>query len=897
MKISNKYLLQVFAILALIVSALGMGLTRQVSAQATNLALNKPATASSVFGTNTAALAFDGNGGTRWESVHGVDPSWVQVDLGATYNLTSVKLVWEPAYATAFQIQTSASATGPWTNIYTTTTGTGGTQTLAVTGSGRYVRMNGTVRALPYGYSLWEFEVYGTPGGGATPTRTLTPFGPTATFTRTSTATLPAGCGTTNIALNKTATSSSNENAGTTPNLAVDGNATSTRWSSLASNPQWIQLDLGSTQSICRVVLNWEAAYGTAYQIQVSDGATGPWTTIFSTTTGNGATDDLTGLSGSGRYIRMNGTARATVYGFSLWEFQVYVGSGGPIITPTPTATAFAGACSQPNIPNFGSNVRIFDPSMSAATIQAQLDADFNMLKDTQTAQFSENRVAHLFKPGSYTVNDNVGFYTSVAGLGLNPGDVTIVGAVTVDAFNASDAGNATQNFWRSAENLTINTNGGADRWGVAQAAPFRRINVIGGLNLYPASYGWASGGYISDVKASGLVASASQQQWYSRNSNFGSWTGSNWNMVFSGVTGAPAPSFPANPTTVLGTTPVSRDVPYLYFANGVYSVFVPSLQTNTSGTSWPNTPGTSISMSQFYVVKPTDTAATINGALAQNCNLFFTPGIFHINQTINVTRAGTIVLGIGYPTIVNDGGVNAMQVANVDGVRLKGLLFDAGTTLANTQLTIGTAGNTTSHASNPVSIQDVFFRIGGQFAGKTVNSLIVNSYDTLIDHIWAWRADHGAGIGWTANTADTGLIVNGNNVLATGLFVEHYQKYEVIWNGQNGKIIFFQNEMPYDVPNQASWMNGSTNGYAAIKVANTVTTFEAWGLGSYCYFNVNPAVVGARAFEAPNVAGVKWHNMSTVSLGNVGMITNVINTTGPQTPTDSTPATVTNYP
>jgi len=224
-------------------------------------------------------------------------------------------------------------------------------------------------------------------------------------------------------------------------------------------------------------------------------------------------------------------------------------------------------------------------------------------------------------------------------------------------------------------------------------------------------------------------------------------------------------------------------------------------------------------------------------------------------------------------------------------------LLFDAGTTNSAALLTIGTAGNTTTHAGDPVSIQDVFFRIGGEFAGKATASLIINSYDTIIDHIWAWRADHGSGVGWAVNTADNGLIVNGNNVIATGLFVEHYQKYEVTWNGQNGRIIFFQNEMPYDPPNQAAWMNGSTNGYAAIKVANTVTTFEAWGLGSYCYFNVNPAVISARAYEAPQVAGVKWHDLSTVSLGNVGAITNVINTTGPTTPTNTTPATVTTYP
>ena len=131
------------------------------------------------------------------------------------------------------------------------------------------------------------------------------------------------------------------------------------------------------------------------------------------------------------------------------------------------------------------------------------------------------------------------------------------------------------------------------------------------------------------------------------------------------------------------------------------------------------------------------DTATTINNALGQNCNLFFTPGVYHINQTINVNRADTIILGIGYPTIVNDNGVDAMHVADVNGVRLKGLLFDAGTTNAAALLTIGTSGNTTSRASDPVSIQDVFFRIGGEYAGKATASLIVNSYDTIIDHIW----------------------------------------------------------------------------------------------------------------------------------------------------------------
>jgi hypothetical protein len=572
-------------------------------------------------------------------------------------------------------------------------------------------------------------------------------------------------------------------------------------------------------------------------------------------------------------------------------------GAAGSASFSWVVSTSGGGCPAQSNTPNFGPNVHIFDPSMSSATIQSTLDSVFSAQK---LNQFGTRRDALLFKPGTYSNTANIGYYTSIQGLGQNPDDVTINGDVTVDAFDGT--GNATQNFWRSAENMAINPSAGSDRWAVAQAGPFRRMDVHGGLELAPASNGFASGGYIADSKVSGQVSSVSQQQWYSRDSNFGSWNGSVWNMVFSGVNGAPAQSFPSPPMTTLATTPVSRDVPYLYVdSSGNYHVFEPALRTNASGPSWASGPtlGTSVPMSQFFVADPSMSAATINTALSEGCNLFFTPGVYNLNQTLNVTHADTTILGIGFPTLIPQNGVNTMQISDVNGVRLQGLLFDAGTVNSAALLTVGTAGSTASHASDPISVQDVFFRIGGDIAGQATASLVVNANDTIVDDIWAWRADHGNSgtVGWTTNTADNGMTVNGNNVEATGLFVEHYQKYEVTWNGQNGKIIFFQNEMPYDPPNQAAWMNGSTNGYAAIKVANSVTAFEAWGLGSYCFFNVNPAVNSARAYEAPATAGVKWHDLLTVSLGNKGTITNVINTTGATTPTNTTPSNVVSYP
>ena len=139
----------------------------------------------------------------------------------------------------------------------------------------------------------------------------------------------------TNIALYKAATASSLENSGSPATNAFDGNL-GTRWSSAWSDPQWIQVDLGATYNILEVVLYWETAYGKSYQIQVSSNATS-WTTIYSTTTGFGGTEDLTGLSGTGRYVRMYGTARGTQWGYSLWEFQIY---GTPVLTNQPPVLA-----------------------------------------------------------------------------------------------------------------------------------------------------------------------------------------------------------------------------------------------------------------------------------------------------------------------------------------------------------------------------------------------------------------------------------------------------------------------------------------------------------------------------------------------------------------------------
>ncbi|MFD0254390.1 RICIN domain-containing protein [Streptomyces sp. NPDC127113] len=562
-------------------------------------------------------------------------------------------------------------------------------------------------------------------------------------------------------------------------------------------------------------------------------------------------------------------------------------GSAAQRFQVTPVSTA-------PGDVDLGPNVVVFDPSMPSSTIQSRLDSIF---EQQETNQFGSQRYAVMFKPGTYRNDVNVGFYTQVLGLGQSPDSVTINGGVHVEA-DWFPPQNATQNFWRGAENLSVNPPGGTDRWAVSQASGYRRMHVRGNLEL--SDGGWSSGGFMADSKIDGQVRSGTQQQWLTRNSQLGSWTGSNWNMVFVGSQGVPGNTFPNPPYTTVGQTPTVREKPFLYVDDaGAYRVFVPALRADSTATTWAdgNAAGGSLGIDQFYVVKPGATAAQINAALAEGKNLLVTPGVYHLNQTLRVTRPDTVVLGLGLATFVPDNGVTAMTVADVDGVKIAGVLFDAGTTNSRTLVEVGPAGSAADHSANPTSLHDVYFRVGGAAVGKATTSLVVNSDDVIGDHMWIWRGDHGSGIGWNTNTADTGLVVNGDDVTMYGLFVEHYQKHQTIWNGNGGRTYFYQNEMPYDPPNQAAWMNGSTQGYAAYKVADSVTSHQAYGLGSYCFFNVNPQVTAEHAFEVPNNPNIRFRNMVTVSLGGTGTIRHVINDRGGPSNSSTNVANLVNHP
>ncbi len=606
-------------------------------------------------------------------------------------------------------------------------------------------------------------------------------------------------------------------------------------------------------------------------------------------------------------------------------RFSLFIGLVSLLIcVVTLTApTALAAPSASSSQPNFGPSVYIFNPTMSQSDIQATVDAVANQQVSNQ---FGTQRYALLFEPGTYgsstdPLNFQVGYYTTVAGLGLSPNDVVINGSIYVRNQCVSGSCTALVNFWRSLSNLTINVttpnfgcyNG--EFWAVSQAAPMRRVHVNGFATLmdYCTGPSYASGGFIADSEFDGsTVVNGSQQQWLVRNSKLDGWTNGVWNQVFSGVVGAPAQCFPAQascggPYTTLATSPVTREAPYLYIDSaGHYNVFVPSVQRNTVGTTWASgaTPGSSIPIEKFFIAQPADSAATINQALGSGMNLILTPGIYNLNQSIKVTRPDTVVLGLGFPTLIPGNGIVSMSVASAKGILISGMIFDAGATNSPALLQVGSGhAGSDNVASDPTALHDVFFRIGGAEPGSATSSLVVNSKNVILDDIWAWRADHGNGVGWTNNTADTGVIVNGDNVTAYGLFVEHYQKYEVIWNGNGGTDIFFQNEMPYDPPSQAAWMEApGVDGWAAFKVASTVTSFSGYGMGSYSFFNQGVNIYAAHAFEVPvTLPASSLHDLLTIFLSTAGFggILNVVNDTGGSSTiaNPDVPVTVVSYP
>ncbi len=544
---------------------------------------------------------------------------------------------------------------------------------------------------------------------------------------------------------------------------------------------------------------------------------------------------------------------------------------GGFAVTSAGAAATATSLCPDANVAAFGPNVCVFNDTMTQAAIQADLDAIATQQVPV-ASQFDSNRYAIFFQPGSYGSKVNplvfqVGYYTEVAGLGYMPQDTVINDAI--DVFNNlctphTTNCNSDDNFLRSLSNLTLNVDlpssppayappaldafgagcaNSAEMWSVSQAAPIRRAIINGSVVFqdYCSNNNFTSGGFIADSQVSGNLDFYGNQQYMVRNSDIGGANGCPnrlWNMVYSGVQGAPSAVFTGScqQNTVLPASPITAEEPFLYTnSDGNYNVFVPAVQRNSSGPSWAGG-------SEAWPVHP---AVEV---------LHREPGHAGLGNS-------PVLPSVGHPG--------------------------------------------PSSAADPDTIQDVFFRIGGAETtnvGATV-SLLDNAGNSIIDNVWAWRADHGNAVGWTQNTGATGVVVTGDNVTSYGLFVEHYQKYEVVWSGQGGTNVFLQNELPYDPPSQSAWMaSPSQDGYPAFLVTRNVRTFQGYGMGSYVVFiNTKATLFDAEAFQAPNTPGVQFHNVFALWIAGSGGDNSVINGVGgPATSTNpgtQAPQDVVSYP
>lgn len=497
----------------------------------------------------------------------------------------------------------------------------------------------------------------------------------------------------------------------------------------------------------------------------------------------------------------------------------------------------------------FGENTYIFTPEDEPEKVQAVLD---ELYRKQESNQFGENRYAILFMPGEYDPSNN----------------------------------NATCNFWRSVENINI----GSDTvWAVSQATSMRRVHIEGSLYLHD-DYGWASGGFLADSLVDRMVDSGSQQQWLSRNCNWKIWMGENWNMVFAGIgdNNAPTGTWPGKKYTTLETVEEMQEKPFLtYDEEKGYGIFVPDIKTNFMGISWnKDITGTFVSLKDIYIAKPDiDTAETMNEALSDGKHLLLTPGIYTLTEPIVVENENTIIMGMGLATLESANGNVCSKTADQSGIKICGLLFEAGEKKSKTLLEVGyDVSENPVGKEVPILLSDLYFRVGGAAMHKTQveSCVMIKSSHVLGDNFWVWRADHGNQVGWNLNQAKNGIIVDGDYVTIYALLVEHFQAYQTIWNGNFGKTCFYQCEIPYDIPNQDSWKShdGNVNGFASYYIAYDVTNHEAWGLGIYS-FNRDAVVELYSAMEVPECEGIKIHNICTVMItGNPG-ISHIINDSG----------------
>jgi hypothetical protein len=540
----------------------------------------------------------------------------------------------------------------------------------------------------------------------------------------------------------------------------------------------------------------------------------------------------------------------------------------------------------------------VFGPETPTKTIQDVVQKAFNTNGGSEeNGQFSSERYAFLFKEGSYDVDVPVGYYTTVAGLGQKPTDVVFTGTkgVYCEEANYDYTVGALDTFWRSAENFqtdATNVWAGAPGmlWAASQASPLRSIVVTQDLSL--AQYaggcceGYSSGGFLANSLVQGAVNFGSQQQFFTRSSTIGSTTSGVWNMVFVGTEGAPTSHCGRGddgelPFVVVDEAPAVAEKPFITVdEDDTWALNVPPVHFNTRGSTMGSSDAVIHSFESVYVARAdVDTASSINAKLAEGLHVVLAAGIFNLDAPLQVNNPNTVILGLGMATLVSSNGNAVISVADVPGVRIAGLLLNAGPFPTKALLEWGTVSYA-GEALNPGMLHDVFARVGGPAvpAAQQVEVMIrINAGNVIGDNLWLWRADHydggeTTGGQWPVNNA---LVVNGADVTMYGLAAEHTLNDIVVWNGERGSTFFFQAEFPYDVTEAYG-----TDGYAGYRVASSVTSHVAHGVGVYHFFRDYPVTVQS-GIRTPDALVSSIFSPLSVFLNGQGTTLHVINEFG----------------
>eukprot|EP00930_Biecheleria_cincta_P016375 TRINITY_DN13343_c0_g1_i4.p1 TRINITY_DN13343_c0_g1~~TRINITY_DN13343_c0_g1_i4.p1 ORF type:complete len:706 (+),score=98.70 TRINITY_DN13343_c0_g1_i4:101-2218(+) len=590
----------------------------------------------------------------------------------------------------------------------------------------------------------------------------------------------------------------------------------------------------------------------------------------------------------------------------------------------------------EPNPPVWPSSVHVFDPADKNITAYiADLLRDLNNVK---TGHYSKERVALLFKPGTYNVTVDVGYYVQVLGLGEIADDVVFEGEKGVFCGNIAEMPNpgSLDNFWRSAENFRTKATSGM-LWAVSQACPIRRIHADHNLSLFVKD-AWASGGYLADVQVDGYTGLGGQQQWFARNSALSTtdadMLGGQWNVVLVGNTGSPPSTHPRSPpsseptlvkraVTNVATTPVIAEKPFISIDKvGQYNLQIPQVKFRSVGPSLNSRSGVkSVAFHNVFVAKSSDSSSAIQAKLDAGLHVVLSPGIYKLSESLTLKQANQVLLGIGMATLVSPHyGSPCVQVASgIDGVRVAGLMLQAGSPSALKRAEVSTllqwgdpddyyAGN----PANPGVMSDIFARVGGPDLDRSIGvdvAVRVLSGNVIGDNLWLWRADHAlldpskgpqldpirSASGNRTPMEDripkakeyyltvagdypskTGLEVVGDLVTMYGLAVEHFLGDATVWKGEGGQTYFYQNELPYDVT-QVSFCDRNFSGYT---VAASVKSHEGLGLGVYSFFRDHECIVES-AFRAPETDGVRFTNIFARYLNGYSGIRHVLNHRG----------------